>query len=185
MARVDRAARVAKGQRGSPIDVPLNGTPRGRASVSNGPLQASPGPGCAEDRGEALAQCTLGASRARLRRCSLPPSPPWAGRVARVDRAARVAKGGRLGRARPSAHHGLPPTPQGPLGVQGRSGPIVGASAGARRAAVAERQLRFRPIVGRFGGRSANGSPIWIDDDNLPLTCFKGSAKPLRTYAPS
>jgi len=32
----------------------------------------------------------------------------------------RVANGGRQGRARPSsAHHGLPPTPQGPLGVQG------------------------------------------------------------------
>ena len=144
MARVDRAARVAKGQRGSPIDVPLNGTPRGRASVSNGPLQASPGPGCAEDRGEALAQCTLGASRAWLRRCSLPPSPPWAGRVARVDRAARVAKGGRLGRARPSAHHGLPPTLQGPLGVQGRSGPIVGASAKA-------------PVTRRGSERSASG----------------------------
>src|SRR5258707_6526502 len=55
--------------------------------------------------------------------------------------------------------------PRGRLGCRGRSGPIGASTKSPGRvgersasAAVAERQLRFRPIVSRFGGPSGPSS---------------------------
>jgi len=63
---------------------------------------------------------------------SPPPLPPWAGREPKEDRA---AKGGEWGPAGPRATvvgpSWIAPTPQGPLGVQGRSGPQYPEGLGA------------------------------------------------------
>src|SRR5258708_24529831 len=57
--------------------------------------------------------------------------------------------------------------PRGRLGCRGRSGPIGASTKSPGRvgersasAAVAERQLRFRPIVSRFGGPSGPSTLI-------------------------
>jgi len=137
MARVDRAARVAKGQRGAAADVPAQRLIlTGRVSGSNGRFEPALASGCPEDCGEAC------------------------GPMHAVPRVLLLGVGSSVDRHTLVEHRSLAPSPLGRVqDGEGRSGSKGGEGEG-RQSMSTQAGLLFQPTTPALAAATISKMPL-------------------------